>query len=156
MTCVYLHSAVVRAASLKYPSVLRKGVDSSFKVQWFSSSHQLNHLYWHTSTSLSGCLGLSYMHTREGSYLRFRFACRVGSLHFFFVTVMTGYIWKSEKSHKAEPQSKWRRDILSGRLRLKRKQQFPAGNTARCWGFCSLGDGLGQKGVLTGGNYAFM
>lgn len=30
----------------------------------------------------------------------------------FFITVMTGYIWKSENSHKAEPQSKRRRDML--------------------------------------------
>lgn len=40
MACVYLHSAAVRAARLKYPSVLRKGVDSGFKVQQLSSSHQ--------------------------------------------------------------------------------------------------------------------
>lgn len=56
MACVYLHSAAVRAASLKYPSVLRKGVDSDVKVQRFSSSPQLKHLLGHWSAPAAGML----------------------------------------------------------------------------------------------------
>lgn len=110
MACVYLHSAVVRAASLKYPPVLRKGVDSGFKVQWRSSSHQLKHLFWHTSPSLQGCCIIMYAHAQVcfGSAR----PAMLAASGFFFAAVITGYIWKSEKSHKAEPQSARRSDML--------------------------------------------
>lgn len=62
MACVYLHSAAVRAASLKYPSVLRKGVDLGVKVQRFSSSPQLKHLQGHWSAPLLGCCVTIHAH----------------------------------------------------------------------------------------------
>lgn len=46
---------------------------------------------------------------------------------------MTGYIWKSEKSHKAEPQSARRRDMLRQHYeRLAPFEEKPAVSFREC------------------------
>lgn len=52
-----------------------------------------------------------YTHTRHASF-GLALPVVLAASVFFGTAVMTGYIWKSEKSHKAEPQSARRRDML--------------------------------------------
>lgn len=52
-----------------------------------------------------------YMHTRHASF-GLALPVVLAASVFFGTAVMTGYIWKSEKSHNAEPQSARRRDML--------------------------------------------
>lgn len=91
---------------------------------------------------------LSCTDTRQASFGLALPAVLAASV-FLGAAVMTGYIWKSEKSHKAEPQSAQRRDML--RQRYERLALFEEKTALSCreccemLGVCSLGDGKRQK-----------
>lgn len=61
---------------------------------------------------------------------------------------MAGYIWKSEKSHKAKPQSKQRRDMLRQhyeRLAPREKSSFQQGALQDVGDFVTLVMASGKK-----------